>query len=207
MVNDAIGYAYEEGGQLYYVLTFPTADVTWVFDFTTAQVKPEAAWHQRASYDPVAGVFHRHRSNCFMDFGNRRLVGDYQTGQILDMSRAYFTDNGAPLRCVRRTPHNWLKATRQRMFFSSLQVEFTPGVGLQTGQGSSPQAMLRYSDDGGFNWSNEYWVTIGKAGATKNRALWRKLGQSRDRVWEVTFTDPVQRDIIGATLYAMGSDR
>lgn len=201
VVSDAIGYGYEEGGHLFYVLTFPTADVTWVFDFTTAAVKPEHAWHQRASFDPNAGLFHRHRSNCFMDFGDVRLVGDYQTGQIHQMSRAYYTDAGNPLRCVRRTPHAWSRENRQRLFFSSLQIEFTPGVGLQVGQGVNPQVMLRYSSDGGFIWSNEYWTTIGMAGATKNRALWRRLGQARDRIWEITFTDPVQRDIIGATLY------
>lgn len=205
VVSDAIGYAYEEGGELFYVLTFPTADVTWVFDFTAAQVNPAIAWHQRASYDPNAGLFHRHRSNCFMDFGDVRIVGDYQSGQLHQMSRAFYTDAGAPLRAIRRTPHQWLKATRERMFFSQLQVEFTPGVGLQVGQGSSPQVMLRYSNDGGFTWSNEYWVTIGVAGNTKNRAIWRKLGQARDRIWEVNFTDPVPRDIIGATLYAQGS--
>ena len=204
VVSDAIGYAYEEGGELFYMLTFPTADVTWCFDFTAAQLNPSIAWHQRASYDPNAGVFHRHRSNCYMDFGDVRLVGDYQTGQIHQMSRAYYTDAGNPLRCVRRTPHLWLKATRERMFFAQLQVEFTPGVGLQVGQGSNPQAMLRWSDDGGFTWSNEHWVTIGKAGETKNRAIWRALGRARDRVWEVNFTDPVARDIIGATLYAEG---
>lgn len=196
VVSDAIGYAYEEGGCLFYMLIFPTADVTWCFDFTNQ------FWHQRASYDPATGLFHRHRSNCFLDFGDVRLVGDYQTGQIHNMSRAYFTDAGNPLRCVRRTPHLWLKATRERMFFSQLQVEFTPGVGLQTGQGSDPQAMLRWSDDGGFTWSNEHWTTIGRAGETKNRAIWRALGRARDRVWEVNFTDPVQRDMIGATLYA-----
>jgi hypothetical protein len=200
VVSDAIGYAYEEGGCLFYMLTFPTADVTWVFDFTNQ------FWHQRASYDPNAGVFHRHRSNCYMDFGDVRLVGDYQTGQIHQMSRAYFTDAGAPLRCVRRTPHIWAKGIRTRLFFSQLQVEFTPGVGLQSGQGISPQVMLRYSNDGGFTWSNEYWTTIGAAGNTKNRAIWRKLGQARDRVWEINFTDPVQRDIIGATLWAMASE-
>lgn len=199
VVSDAIGYAYEEGGNIFYMLTFPTADITWCFDFTNQ------FWHQRASYDPATGLFHRHRSNCYMDFGDERLVGDYQTGQMHLMSRNYYTDAGNPLRCVRRTPHLWLNATRARMFFSQLQVEFTPGVGLQTGQGSSPQVMLRYSDDGGFTWSNEYWTTIGKAGATKNRAIWRKLGQSRDRVWEINFTDPVQRDIIGATLWAQAS--
>jgi hypothetical protein len=199
VVSDAIGYAYEEDGHLFYVLTFPTADVTWVFDFTSQ------FWHQRASYDPNAGLFHRHRSNCFMDFGDVRIVGDYQTGQLHQMSRLYFTDAGAPLRCVRRTPHLWLKATRERMFFSQLQIEFTPGVGLQVGQGSNPQVMLRWSDDGGFTWSNEHWVTIGKAGETKNRAIFRALGRARDRVWEVNYTDPTQRDIIGATLYAEAS--
>src|SRR5277367_247057 len=194
VVSDAIGYGYEEDGHLFYMLTFPTADVTWVFDFTSQ------FWHQRASYDPNTGLFHRHRSNCFMDFGDVRIVGDYQTGQLHQMSRSFYTDAGNPLRCVRRTPHMWLKATRERMFFSQLQVEFTPGVGLQTGQGSNPQVMLRYSNDGGFTWSNEYWVTIGKVGNTKNRAIWRKLGQARDRVWEINYTDPVMRDIIGATV-------
>jgi hypothetical protein len=205
VISDAVGYAYEEGGELFYVLTFPTADVTWVFDFTAAAINPAIAWHQRASYDPNTGLFHRHRSNCFMDFGDVRIVGDYQTGQLHQMSRSFYTDAGAPIRRVRRTPHQWLKATRERMFFSQLQVEFTPGVGLQVGQGVNPQVMLRYSNDGGFTWSNEYWVTIGQAGNTKNRAIWRKLGQARDRVWEINFTDPVQADIIGATCYAQAS--
>jgi hypothetical protein len=200
VVSDAIGYGYEEDGHLFYMLTFPTADRTFCFDFTAQK------WHKRASYDPNTGVFHRHRSNCYMDFGDVRLVGDYQTGQVHQMSRNFYTDAGAPLRCIRRTPHLWMKATRQRLFFSSLQVEFTPGVGLQFGQGSIPQVMLKWSDDGGFTWSNEHWTSIGAVGQTKFRAIWRRLGFARDRVWEVNFTDPVQRDIIGATLWAAASE-
>jgi hypothetical protein len=196
VVSDAIGYAYEEDGHLFYMLTFPTADVTWCYDFSSN------AWHKRLSWDPIAGVFHRHRSNCFMDFGDVRIVGDYQTGQLHQMSRKYYTDAGAPIRALRRSPHVWSEQNRERMFFAQLQIEFTPGVGLQTGQGSNPQAMLKFSDDGGFTWSNELWCTIGAVGETKNRAIWRLLGKARDRVWQVTFTDPVPRDIIGATLYA-----
>ena len=196
LISDAIGYAYEEEGHLFYMLTFPTADTTWCFDFASK------CWHQRLSYDPSAGVYHRHRSNCYMDLGNVRIVGDYQTGQLHQMSRSYYTDNGNPLRALRRSPHIWKKETRERAFFSQFQIEFTPGVGLQVGQGSIPQAMLRWSDDGSFTWSNEHWASIGKAGVTKNRAIWRALGQARDRVWEVVITDPVARDIIGATLYA-----
>jgi hypothetical protein len=201
LVSDAIGYAYEEDGHGFYVLIFPTADNCWVYDVTSSEMLNKPCWHQRLSYDPVAGVYHRHRSNCFIDFQNLRLVGDYQTGQIHQMSRQFYTDAGNPLRAQRRSKHVWDKPARKRIFQSSLQIEFTPGVGLQSGQGSSPQAMIRWSNDGGFTWSNEYWRTIGAAGATKNRMKINRLGRARDRVYEVNFSDPTPRDIIGSTLF------
>lgn len=201
VVSDAIGYAYQEADHLFYVLVLPTADQTWVYDATASALLKKPCWHQRLSFDQTAGVYHRHRSNCYMDFQNLRLVGDYQTGQIHQMSRSFYTDAGNPLRAQRRCKHIWKKADRTRVFQSSLQIEFTPGVGLQIGQGSSPQAMLRWSNDGGFTWSLEQWRSIGSAGVTKNRAKWNRLGAARDRVFEVNFSDPVPRDIIGATLF------
>jgi len=202
-VSDAIGFAYEEEGHLFYVLTFPTADATWCLDLTTMLAAgPGVAWHQRAAWDSVAGQYHRFRGNCFMNFADVRMVGDYSSGQIHQMSRSIYTDAGNVLRCARRTPHVWNVDKRSRLFFSQVQVEFTPGVGLQTGQGSNPLAMLRWSDDGGFTWSSEHWIGIGLAGITKNRAIWRLLGSARDRVWELCYSDPTARDIIGATLIA-----
>lgn len=202
VVNDAIAYCYEDEGHLFYVITFPTADVTWVYDFASKR------WHKRLSWDPVAGVYHRHRSNCYMDFGDVRIVGDYQTGYLLQMSRQYYAENNGstttPLRALRRTPHIWAQESRQQIFPVALQVEFTPGVGLVTGQGSDPQALMRFSDDGGFTWSNQRTASIGLIGQTKKRVKWRALGMPtvRDRVWEVVVSDPVPRDIIGSTLWA-----
>lgn len=195
VVNDAIGYAYEEDGHWFYVLTFPTADVTWVYDGKSG------LWHKRLSYDTSAGMYHRHRSNAYCQVADVRLVGDYQNGNIYQMSRNFYSDNGSPIRCQRRAPHVWKKQNRKRIFHGWLQVEFTPGVGLQTGQGNSPQAMLRWSNDGGFTWSNEHWTSIGAAGETKNRAIWRRLGHARDRVYELNYSDPTARDIIGVTLF------
>ena len=199
VISDAIAYAYEDEGHLFYVLTFPTADVTWCYDASTGE------WHKRLSYDPATGQFHRHRSSCFMNFADIRLVGDYQSGALYQMSRQFYSDAGAPLKALRRTPHVWQKENRERVFFSQLQIEFTPGVGLQTGQGENPQCMLRWSNDGGFTWGNEVTASIGKAGETRNRAIWYLLGQCRDRVWEFSITDPVQRDVIGATSYMEAS--
>jgi hypothetical protein len=66
----------------------------------------------------------------------------------------------------------------------------------------NPQAMLRWSNDGGSTWSKEYWVSIGQQGKYKNRAIWRRLGMARDRIFEVSITDPVNAVIISANLKA-----
>jgi len=67
---------------------------------------------------------------------------------------------------------------------------------------SNPQAMLRWSSDGGSTWSREYWVSIGQQGKYRNRAIWRRLGTARDRVFEVVVSDPVNAVIVSANLKA-----
>ena len=62
--------------------------------------------------------------------------------------------------------------------------------------------MLRWSNDGGSTWSNERWVGIGEQGKYQNRAIWRRLGYARDRVFEVVVTDPVKAVIVSADLMA-----
>lgn len=197
-VSDAIGYVYQEGGHEFYVLTFPTADVTWCFDFSTNM------WHKRLSYDPYAPAYHRHRSNCFANFQNQRLVGDYQNGSVYRLDRTVYTDAGWPLVAWRRTPHIW-DGKRGRTFVASLQIEFAPGVGTQTGLGQDPQAILTISRDGGTTFGSEFKRAMGKVGAYLNRVIWRKLRFARDMVIDVKVIDPVNRDIVGAEIRE-GSD-
>lgn len=196
VTSDAVGYAYTEGGHTFYVLTFPTADVTWVFDAASGQ------WHKRASFDVDTGEFHRQRANCCVSFQHENIVGDYQDGALCRMTRDVFDDNGRPLVALRRAPYVWDGGERERVFHSSLQIQFRAGVGLQTGQGSAPQIMLRWSDDNGRRWSNERAESVGAAGETLNRCIWRLLGSSRARIYEARISDPVQRDVAGATLVA-----
>lgn len=206
-ISDAIADCYEELGHVQYVLTFPTADASWCLDITTYNASEgRYGWWQRLSWNSATATYHRHLGNCFVNFANLRLWGDYQTGLLYQQSRQIYTDNGQPLRCQRRTPHVWQPETRRRIFQSSLQIEFTPGVGLQTGQGSNPQCMLRWSDDGAQSWGGEMWAPIGLAGDTLNRAMWFQLGAARDRVWEANYSDPTPRDIIGATLFGEGEE-
>jgi hypothetical protein len=90
----------------------------------------------------------------------------------------------------------------------SMQLDCETGVGLVTGQGSDPQAMLRWSDDGGHTWSSEHWKSMGAIGKFGKRTIWRRLGATmkiRDRVYEVSGTDPVRIYIMGAELLLSGT--
>jgi len=191
VIKDAIGYTYQMEGHECYVLTFPTADITWVYDLATQ------LWHKWLSVDSY-NVYHRHRSNCSAVFQGQVCVGDYANGKIYTLSNSVYTEDGALIRRLRRCPH--LTSDLNQIAFYKLQLQFQPGVGLSTGQGSDPQAMLRWSNDGGSTWSNEYWKSIGKIGKYTNRVIWRRLGNARDRVFEVVVTDPVKAVIVSANL-------
>ena len=73
-------------------------------------------------------------------------------------------------------------------------------MGLVTGQGSDPQAMMRFSDDGGETWSNQQTRSFGKIGERSKRVKWNRLGVSRGRVYEVAISDPVKVSMVDAYL-------
>jgi hypothetical protein len=195
-ISDAVAYTYQQEGHAFYVLTFPTGNATWVYDVATQ------AWHERAGW--LNGAFTRHRSNCQCNFLGNTVVGDFENGNIYKMSLDVYSDNGDTQKWLRSwralpTGTNNLKRTAHH----SLQLNCESGVGLIDGQGSDPQAMLRWSDDGGHTWSNEHWSPMGKIGAYYQRVFWRRLGMTtklRDRVYEVSGTDPVKVAIMGAEL-------
>ena len=200
-IDDAIAWNYQLEGHECYVVSFPTLDITWVYDATTTM------WHKWLYIDNQ-NVFHRHRGNCSTVFQGLVMIGDYQNGQIYELDPTNYTDNGDEIRRIRRAPH--IVSDFQREYLEELQIQFQPGVGL-TGittplnnevVGADPQAMLRWSSDGGSTWSNEHWTTIGQIGKYKNRAIWRRLGWARDRVFEVVVTDPINAVIISANLKA-----
>ena len=192
-IDDAISWTYQQEGHECYVVSFPTLDLTWVYDISTTM------WHKWLSID-TTNTYHRHRGNCSAVFNGKVYVGDFDNGIIYLLDPNNYTDNGGEIRRLRRAPH--IVTDLQREYLEELQIQFQPGVGNQSDPGQSPQAMLRWSNDGGSTWSNEHWTSIGAVGLYKNRAIWRRLGWARDRVFEVVVTDPVNAVIISSNLKA-----
>lgn len=67
-----------------------------------------------------------------------------------------------------------------------------------------PIVSLRWSNDGGHTWSNYYDRDCGQAGRYKKRVIWNRLGRARDRVYELSTSDPFPARIIDAFLKAGG---
>jgi hypothetical protein len=227
---DAVAYTYQQDGHSFYVLNFPTADTTWVYDVSTG------VWHERAGWEN--NQFTRHRGNCQMNYNNEIVIGDYVGGGLFAYDSTVYTEAGSIQKWLRSwralpTGQNDLKRTTQH----SLQLDCETGVGLvgddydylegdyitteaserlltENGEyiiaqapalrpGVVPQVMLRWSDDGGHTWSNEHWKSMGRIGQFGYRTIWRRLGMTmkiRDRVYEISGTDPVKIAIMGAEL-------
>jgi hypothetical protein len=192
-IADAVAFTYQDDGHIFYVLNFPTAKATWVFDQTTG------LWHERGTWDTTLIVFDAWRPQYHATMWTKHLVGDRKTGAIFHMSSLFYKDvNAQGIRRVRRAPH--LSSEERRMFYNKLQVDMDVGEGLTTGQGSDPQVMLRVSDDGGRTWGSERWASAGKIGEYKTRVIWFRLGSARDRVFEVSVSDPIPWRLVGAYL-------
>lgn len=200
-LEETVAYTYQQDGHSFYVLAFPNQNTTWVYDASTE------SWHERAEF--MDGMLTRHRGNCQMSYANQIAIGDFENGNVYAFDLTNYSDNGAIQKWVRSwralpTGQNDLKRTAQH----NLQLNCQMGVGLVTGQGSSPRVMLRWSDDGGHTWSNEHWTSMGAIGQYGLRAMWRRLGMTqklRDRVYEVSATDPVKIAIMGAEIIASGT--
>lgn len=174
------GFAFMDRGHPMLQLNFPGEEKSWRFDATTKD------WFEVA-YDVTEG---RHRANLQIEFLNRTLVADYDNGNIYILDPDSYTDNGTYIARELRGRHIFNKS--DRMIVNELCLDFETGVGLQSGQGSDPQAMLQISKDNGHTWGNELWTTMGAAGKYLTRVRWHRLGIAFDWVFKIRVTDPVK---------------
>ena len=190
-VSDAVIYSFEMEGHEFVVCTFPTADKTYVYDISTKQ------WHIWSSYKSGGG-WGRHRSNCYALFNNEHIVGDFANGKLYKLDLSVYTDNSETIQRRFTLQNIFDGKNRYCQVHHRLEIEFEGGVGLATGQGSDPQAMLDWSDNDGHTFLNERWADMGKIGEYNNRAIWDMLGMSENRMYRCTISDPVKTVVLGA---------
>jgi hypothetical protein len=305
-IADAISYVYQTRGHKFWHIYFPTANASWRYDIQTQR------WHKLGTWNPQTGKFGAHRSQWHTIYQGTHLVGDPFSGNIYSLSVNNLTDNGTPIRRMRRAPY--IAGEHEFLFHKSLELlvesglpsqiagpsEATQAIYLEDNTGvlwqvqindagllqptaaqaltsfapanTAPQTIiladsvnqstfwqlaitsggalygipvtagrpdfailpmattgpqfydsgftinqqgivavvqpqthyreplfqLRFSDDGGHTWSNWRTAGMGLTGDYRKRVIFRRLGKSRNRVYEVVFSDPVAVRIVDA---------
>ncbi len=193
-ISDAIAYTYQQDGHIFYVINFPTADKTWVYDLTTD------AWHQRVWQDSN-GQEHRHRAQCHAYAYGKNIVGDWQNGNIYILDQTVYTDVGVTIQRRRGMPHFSSNGKRisHSQFIADIETgEYQP---VQAGD-PDPQISLRWSDDRGKSWGNPVMMPLGALGQFLTQPSWRRLGIARDRVYEIFWDVPGPCALNGAWIDA-----
>lgn len=193
-----VTYSYQDAGHLFWVSYVPGTDCTWVYDVA------ESLWHKRAEWHPDVAQYTPHRSwNHSYAFG-KHLVGDWESGNLWDMSLNYLDENGAIIRRLRRSPT--LVQEMEWIYHSEFVADFAVGLGPQPpfvdgdGNPRPPQAMLRWSNNRGSTWSSQFIASCGFAGEYNKRVIWRRLGRSRYRVYELSVSDKIAWVLVDAYL-------
>lgn len=195
--DDAIGFTYQENGHVFYGLYFPTADKTWVFDVSTGH------WHRRTWLDPATGIEHAWRTSCVVSAFDKVIIGDRIDGKLYEQSLSYLDDgSGQLIRRTRIAP--CITDELWNIVHANFTVDGNMGIGLDGVSNPDdptydPQMMLTWSDVGGAEgtYGNEHWRGFGKIGERKRRAIWRRLGYARRRVYKSVVTAPVDWAISG----------
>jgi hypothetical protein len=181
----ATAFSYFMDGHAFYQINFP--DASYLYDAMTD------SWSQLTSSSTFGA---RHYANGRIALEQQPLVFDYRNGNIYLLDKNVYSDNGDPILLEIAQKH--IFNSGNYVSVNELAVEIEAGDGLQSGQGSDPQIMAKWSKDGGRTWGNEIWRSAGPVGAYRQRAVWRGLGVAKDFAFKFRISDPIKRVVVAA---------
>jgi hypothetical protein len=182
-IDDCIATAYKDRGHPYLLLKFPSADVTWCYDFSIGM------WHKRSTLrrDGTDGAWHL-TFHCFAF--NKHLWLDSETGNAYqtDISFAYDVDS-RPIRRTRVTPS--ICFNHEMLSVGQFELLMQVGVGNPNAPAVAPQVILQMSYDGGMTWGRERACSAGRIGEYLTRVRWQGNGAGRDVAFKIVMSDPI----------------
>lgn len=190
-VEDAVGYAMTFEGMPLYVLNFPNAGETLVFNYLTQH------WHKWGYWNAGQGRYDRYRGMvyCYAKAWNMHLVGDHSQGTIYKLSRSVFTDNGNPIRSLLRTGHVSHGISADKI---SDCVRLRVKRGMGSSQVENPQIVMRRRVNNRANWGNERARSLGRVGQHYPFIAWKGNGLYKTCQYEFVHSDNTDLVIMGA---------
>lgn len=197
-VSDAVGWCMTLRGNNFYVLTFPTANKTWVYP-------AGGEWFEWSS-GLVGG---RNNANSYVYCYGKHYVENYQNADIYELDWETYTEAGALISKQRDTGvlHGGMvpisrtaTASGRDIEIKSFELMMETRVGDLSGEGHDPQIILQVSGDGGRTFGVENIGYIGNTNQDFIRVYWYNLGRYPEAMFRVKVTDPVYVSIHSAVI-------
>lgn len=190
IINDAESFGTLFRGHYLFVITFPSAGITWVYDLTASAQAGEPIWTRYAGFDNGVYTRYRGRVHAFVqgwDNGHgRHVLGDWLAGQLWTESPNYFTDGSKILKVERTAPLLLEEDKRVSLY----RYELLCNVG-ENPSGSEELIDMEQSWDAGQSYGNVHTASAGEMGQYNKRVIWRQVGAGRKPVCRLTSTSPV----------------
>ena len=183
VVSDAVAISYVINGHPMYQLTFPTADRSFLYDTASG------LWSETQS-GTTQNYSTRHLAQFSAYTNGITVVSEVNSGKIHRFDSGVYTDNGQTI--VRELVTRHGSYDFNRFSIDEMYLDMETGVGLNTGQGVTPYITVECSKDNGRTYSTPRNLQVGPLGNYKQRVIARRFGSSRDFVFRIRMTDPVQ---------------
>ncbi len=176
VVSDAIGMGVNANGMTLYILTFPTAQRTFLYDYKLDYWGEWSWWNAtNVERDHWLG-----RCGCYFDTWNKYLVGSRVDGKIYIVDSSYSTDEGLPVVSELWTARiDW--GTNKRKSSNKLKIRVKRGIG-------SGVLYIYHRDNGASTWGTPRKIDLGGLGDTESVKTFRHLGTYTDRQWRFVCT-------------------
>ncbi len=189
-LSDAIGFCFQVEDHAFYCLVFPTASKGWMYDLKSKE------WNEW-NWSDINGNMLRPRLNCCMFAFGFILGGDWETGNLLQIDVNTYTDytNDNPINPIiriRTFPHSI--DNNDKITYPSFDADMEVGT---IADDTDPQVSLSWSNNKGVSYGNPVMQSMGKTGDYLKTISWNRLGQARDRIFKLSWSENLKTALNG----------
>jgi len=193
--DDAFGETFTLDNNVFYMLTFPTANKTWCI----IEGLGLNGWFELSK--DVAEE--RYNAGSVLQVYGKTLIGNEYNGDLYELDFNTYDQAGSPWRrrrVISSINGDALGQKGKRVQMSRLELIIQTGNGLLSGQGEDPLIMIEASYDGGNTWRPGSWLKTGRQGEFNIRAEWFSMKSFYDMMIRITTSDPVPLNVFSAAI-------
>jgi len=191
--NDAAVDSISIDGRNFFMLTFPSAKKTFVYDETVGAWYEWGRWNGDRYLDFIASNYTHARD------WNLHLMASKSTGKIYQLSSDYHTDDEEPIRTRLLTGHVNYGSDMTLKSSKGFVLRIKRGVGKYKDKYKKPYLLVRKRDNNKSQFGPYKKVDLGAIGENSIRkAVYRRGGKYFSRQYEIVLPDSAPLVISGA---------